>query len=405
MITDYFALAFKNLRHRGIRSWLTLLGIFIGVTAVISLISLSGGLKAAVVSQFGVSNMEVITIQAGGINSVGPPGTGVTEPLIKGDAEAIERLSSIEIAFGRIISSGKVEFNNQINFVYLASIPVGNNRKIVYEIIDLEIEQGRALRDGDTNKVILGHNFYTNKQKFEKIISPGDKILIQDKKFEVVGIAKKKGSFVLDNAIFMNEDSMRDLLDYGNKVDIILAKVKSKDVMERAKEEIERLMRQRRDVKLGKENFEVSTPDAILKSVNQILGGVQVFIIIIASISIIVGAIGIANTMTTSVLERKKEIGIMKAVGAKNSQIFFQFFVESGLLGLVGGIIGILLGLTIGYIGVVGINSFLGSEITLDINLFLILGTLSGSFIIGSVSGIVPAMNAAKQNPVEALRE
>jgi len=404
MITDYFTLAFKNLKHRGIRSWLTLLGIFIGIAAVISLISLSSGLKAAVISQFGVSNMEVITIQAGGISGVGPPGTGVTEPLIKGDAEAIEKLSNIEISFGRIISSGKVEFNNRINFVYLTSVPLGNNRKSVYEIIDLEIEQGRILREGDINKVILGYNFYKDKEKFGKTISLGDKMLIQDKRFEVVGIAEKRGSFILDNAIVMNEDSMRDLLNYGDKIDIILAKVKNKDLMERVKEDIEKLMRQRRDVKKGQENFEVSTPDAILKTANQILGGVQAFIVIIASISIIVGAIGVANTMTTSVLERKKEIGIMKSVGAKNSQIFFQFFVESGLLGLIGGFIGILFGLIIGYIGVIIINTFLGSEITLNLNLFLILGTLAGSFIIGSTSGIIPAMNAAKQNPVEALR-
>jgi putative ABC transport system permease protein len=404
MIGDYFTLAFKNLRHRGIRSWLTLLGIFMGVMAVVALISLSSGLKTAIVSQFGVENMEVITIQAGGLSGYGPPGSGVTEPLTKEDVEAIDTVPGVDFAIGRIISTAKIEFNKKTAFAYMASIPLENNLKNIYETIGLEIEQGRQLKEGDYNKVVIGYNLYENEDTFEKAISLKDKISVNDQKFEVVGIAKKKGSFLLDNIIIMPEDPIRDLLGNEDGVDIILVKVKSSEMMDKVKEDIEKLMRRRRNVEIGKENFEVSTPEATLEMVNTILGGVQAFIVIIASISIVVGAIGIVNTMTTSVLERRREIGIMKAVGAKNSQIFFQFFTESGLLGLVGGIVGVALGLLIGQVGIGVINSFLGAEVPLDINLFLIIGTLAGSFIIGSISGIVPAMNAAKQNPVEALR-
>jgi len=163
-------------------------------------------------------------------------------------------------------------------------------------------------------------------------------------------------------------------------------------------------LRKRRNVKIGEEDFQVSTPQAMLEQVNSVLGGIQAFIVIIASISILVGAIGIINTMTTSVLERKKEIGIMKAIGARNKHIFFQFFVESGLMGLVGGILGIIFGLIIGYAGTYGINSFLGSESSPEINIILIVGALIGSFLIGAIAGIFPAMRAANQNPVEALR-
>ena len=163
-------------------------------------------------------------------------------------------------------------------------------------------------------------------------------------------------------------------------------------------------MRKTRDVKKGEEDFEVSTPDAALSQVNDVLTGVQIFIVMIASISIIVGAIGIINTMTTSVLERRKEIGIMKAIGARNSDIFFQFFIESGLMGLVGGIVGVIIGVLIGYMGTVGINNFVGSESEPSISLVLISLTLFGSFIIGSIAGIIPALRAARQNPVDALR-
>jgi len=401
---DYFLLALGNLKHRGVRSWLTLLGIFIGIMAVVSLISLGSGLKLAVAAQFGISTTEVITIQAGGLSSAGPPGTAVTNPLQTSDVEAIDKLSTVDIAFSRIITSGKLEFNDIVGFGLAVSIPDGSARKFAYETAELEAEFGRMLKDGDTNKVVLGNNFYTNEESFGKPIKVGDKVLLQDKKFEVVGILEKKGSFLWDNFVMVNEEPLIDLMDYGDKVDVIIAKVKNKDLMERSKIEIEKKMRELRDVKVGEEDFEVSTPDAALGTVNSILGGVQAFIIIIASISIFVGAIGIVNTMTTSVLERKKEIGIMKSIGARNSHIFMQFLIESGLLGLVGGLVGVIFGLGIGFLGVYGINNFIGSEIVLEIDYLLIGGSLLGSFLIGAISGVIPAWNASKLNPVDSLR-
>ena len=404
MNLDYLILALKNLKHRGVRSWLTLLGIFIGVAAVISLISLSAGLQDAVSTQFGISATEVITIQAGGINAFGAPGSGAVNKLTRDDVEAIGKLPSVEMAVSRIISSGKTEFNNVVNFGFVISVPDGEERKFAYEVMDLEAEVGRMLKDGDTNKVMLGYNFWKDGDVFGKPIVPGKKVLVQDEKFIVAGILKKTGSFMIDDIVMMNEMPLGDLMDYGDDVDIIVAKARSEDVMERAVEEINRLLQNRRNVEEGDENFEVSTPEAMMETVNSILGGVQAFIIIIASISILVGALGIVNTMTTSVLERRKEIGIMKAIGAKNSQIFIQFFFESGILGLMGGLVGIILGTLIGVVGIVGINNFLGAELSPAIDFVLIGGALAGSFLIGAVAGIVPAMNAAKQNPVEALR-
>ena len=181
-------------------------------------------------------------------------------------------------------------------------------------------------------------------------------------------------------------------------------KVKESDLMDKAAEDIEKLLRERRDVKKGEEDFEVSTPEAALEDVNSVLAGIQAFIIIIASASIIVGAIGIINTMTTSVLERRREIGVMKAVGAKNSDIFLQFFIEAGLMGLIGGIVGVIIGINIGIFGTLAINNFIGSDISPKIDFILIGLSLLGSFLIGSIAGVVPALRAAHQNPVEALR-
>ena len=404
MLKDYFILSTKNLKRRGIRSWLTLLGIFIGITAVIALISLGDGLKLAVNSQFGVSSTQLITVQAGGLSGYGPPGSFVVNPLTKEDAEAIGKLSTIELAIPRRIETLNLEFNNKLQVTAVGSIPLENTQKI-YELQEISAQYGRLLNKDDTGKVVLGNNLADPKKNgFDKEIMPGASVTIGGEKFRVVGIMEKKGSFILDSAILMLESDLKDLMNNGDKASMIIVKVKNKDLMAKAQTEIEDLMRERRDVKKGEEDFEVSTPEAMLATVNQILTGVQMFIVLIATIAIIIGTIGIINTMMTSVMERRKEIGIMKAIGARNSDIFLQFFIEAGMLGLVGGIIGVIAGITIGYAGTLGINYFIGSETSPTINFMLIFITLTGSFIIGAIAGITPAMKAARQNPVEVLR-
>ncbi|HKL23874.1 MAG TPA: ABC transporter permease [Candidatus Nanoarchaeia archaeon] len=401
-MTNYFSFAKRNLKRRGIRSWLTLIGIFIGVTAVVSLISLSSGLKIAVNSQFGVSSTQIITVQAGGL-TLGPPGSGVAKPLERDLVEKIEDVNSVEYAIARNIENIKVEYNDVTNYLYAMSVPE-KEQKEFYEIMDFETAEGKFIYD-NTREVFLGNNYAKKNNGFDKKIGTGDKLKINNKSFEVSGIMKKEGSFIFDNVIGMSEKEL-DKLFPGNKdiVDAIAVKVKNKDLIDKAKQDIEELLREERGVDKGGEDFKVETPEASLDQVNQILNGIQIFIIIVASISIIIGSIGIINTMTTSVLERKKEIGIMKAIGAKNSEIFNMFLVESGLLGLVGGIVGIIIGETIGYFGTIGINNFFGSSASPEINFVLIIGSLVGSFLIGAIAGISPALKAAKQDPVNAIR-
>ena len=402
----YFILAFKNLKRRGIRSWLTLLGIFIGIAAVVSLISLGNSLQYAVISQFPIETTEIITVSPGGLNQFGPIGTAGAAPLKQSDVDAIERLGGVEVVFGRNIQNAFIDFNSIQNLRTVANSPMGQKRNYLEDYFGLKIDRGRMLRDDDFNGVVLGSSFSNSERNgFEREIRIGDRLKINEREFRVVGILERMGSFIFDRGIIMNEDSMQRLFDFEDEVDMITVKVKDKKEIPKISEEIERLMRQRRRVKEGEEDFQVSTPEAMLSTVNQVLFGVQVFIAIVASLSILVGAIGISNTMTTSVLERKKEIGIMKAIGAKNKDVFYQFFIEAGLLGFIGGMIGILVGLGAGYLGVYSIKEFLGVSTKMTINYFLISFALIGSFLIGSLSGIIPALNAAKQNPVDALME
>ena len=402
---DHFFLAFRNLRRRGLRSWLTLIGILIGIMTVVSLISLGNGLRLAVLSQFGISSTEIITIQAGGVSSFGPPGQGAANPLTIKDAEAIEKLGPVQYAIPRNIETTRIEFNNKQIIGITVSMPEGRKRAFVYDVLSLDLQDGRLLKSTERGEILLGNNYFVkDKSGFDKAVRVNDILKIDSKNFKVAGIFKKKGSFIFDSMILMDEKDLDDLVNFGDKTDIIAVKVTKKEEMEQAKIDIEKLLRQRRNVKEGEEDFQVSTPQAALDTVNSVLTGIQIFIVLIALVSIIVGAIGIVNTMTTSVLERKKEIGIMKAIGAKNSDIFFQFFIEAGLLGLIGGAIGALFGIAIGYFGTLAISNFLGSSITPAISLPLIFYSLLGSFVIGSISGITPAMRAARQKPVEALR-
>ena len=403
MIEDAFLLSFKNLKHRGVRSWLTLIGIFIGVMAVVALISLGTALQLAVSSQFGIAQTELITVQASG-GGFGPPGQGAVTPLTIEDLEAIEDLLSVKRAIRRNIASGKFEYNDIVFFGTAINIPSGDDRDFIYEQLGEKAAAGRFLKDSDVKKVFLGYNYYVDKVGLDKEVTPGKTFLINDEEFEVVGILDKQGSFIFDNVVYMNQDDLDDLFDAEEKVDAILAQPVDKDDIDKTKSDIENLLRKRRDVDVGKEDFSVSTPEAALESVNGILGGVQAFIAIVAGISIFIGALGIVNTMTTSVLERKKEIGIMKSIGARNNDIFLQFFIEASLLGFLGGLVGVIFGVLIGWFGTVGINNWIGADISPAIDFGLVFFTLLGTFLIGGLAGIVPAMKAARQNPVEAMR-
>ena len=403
---DYFILAFKSLKKRGVRSWLTLLGILIGVAAVVSLISLGNGLKAAVNSQFNVGSTEVLTVQAGGLNNYGPPGSGAATPLTISDAEAISKLGDVEIAIPVNIRQVEIGFNQKVGFTYMLSIPDNQAQaNDVYKYDQFVAASGKLINPGDRGVVVLGSNAGdSSKNGFGRDIHVGDTVTINGKDFVVQGILKKTGSVLYDNLIMMNAVDMKNLLGYGNVVDQISVKVINEGAINQTVREINNLMDQRRNVNANNRNFQVSTPEAMLKTINQIISGIQIFIIVIASISILVGAIGITNTMTTSVLERKKEIGIMKAIGARNEQIFYLFFIEAGLLGLIGGIIGVLLGIGIGYIGTSALNALIGATTQPQISIWLIVFTMLGSFIIGAFSGFVPALRAAKASPVEEIR-
>ena len=405
MLKDYFLLAFGNLRHRGLRSWLTILWIFIGITAVVSLISLGAGLREAITGQFGSIGADILTIQNKGAG-FGPPGSTIVEKLNNNDVKIIESVNGVKLIITRLIKVVKVEFNKVANFKYVFDLPDNSEKlNLIYDTFGVEADSGRLIREGDSGVVLIGSDFGANKE-FGKDFAVGKKIKINEKEFEIIGVLKKMDSIQLNFMMIMPTKDLENLLNIKNQYDIIITQVEEKDEIEIVSEQIQNKLRQDRNEEIGKESFSVQTPLQALSGVNTILNIINIIVVGIAMISLFVGGVGIANTMYTSILERTKEIGVMKAVGAKNSDILWIFLIESGLLGLVGGMVGALIGILLA-VGIANIaNSALGEILfRIQINYFLLFGAILFSFVVGVLSGVLPAIQASKLKVVEALRK
>lgn len=404
MFADYFTLALKNVRKRGIRSWLTMLGIFLGIAAVVSLISLGQGLQTAVTGQFATLSTDTLTISSAE-TGFGPPGATAVRKLTDHDLRLIEKVPGVNIAIPRLVRIVKVEFNDILDFRFVGSNPPEQEQiDLLAESLNLEIAQGKMLRAGDKGKIVIGDDF-VSQDKFEKDIRLGTTLSIQGKNFEVIGIIKRAGTFQLNSVVLMSDEDLRDLLDIGDEIDIIVTKVNEDDI-EKIALEIERKMRRDRDQDPGEEDFAVQTPLQAVSSVNVVLDIVNLVVAGIAAIALLIGGVGIANTMFTSVLERTREIGVMKSVGAKRKDILSLFIIEAGILGLVGGLVGAAIGLGLAIGASKAANVALGGSIfQVSPSIPLLLGAVGFAFVIGVLSGIVPAYQASKLSPVEALRK
>ena len=341
MLRDYFRFALGTLSHRKLRSWLTMIGIFIGIAAVVALISLGKGFEQAINREFEkIGTDKLIILPKTG---VGAPGTNAVAELTEDDLDIVKRVSGIENTAGFVFANSKVEFDDNIGFFFIIGLPEGDERDLVAELQSLNIREGRNLRDNDRFSALLG-------------------------------------SGVVD----------KELL--GKNINIIADKIKSD-------------LRRSRDVKKDEEDFDVQTPEQLLGSFGDIIGIVQSVLIGIAAISLLVGGIGIANTMYTAVVERTKEIGIMKSIGAQNKDILLIFVIESGLLGALGGLIGIALGFGLSFAVEAVAKNVLGTNlIGAYFSYSLFFGALMFSFLLGAVFGVMPAKQAASLQPVDALR-
>jgi putative ABC transport system permease protein len=399
-IKDMFKIAIGNLTNRKVRSWLTLIGIFAGIAAIVALISLGQGLEGAVTEQFDSLGIDVLSIQGAG-TSFGPPGSSAIGKIDDHDIDILKRLNGVRTVFGRYIKPSTVEYRGNSDISFLASIPSKEGVAVVKELMDLEAEEGYLVSGHDKGKITIGSKVEVDG------VSPdiGSKLYIAGEPFEIVGILEKKGNFMFDDSILIGEDALEEIFDLDSYSLMLVAAEKDAD-MEQLRSSVERTLRKDRDQKIGEEDFEVSSPQETIDAFSEILTIVQILLVGVAAISLLVGSIGILNTMYTAVLERRKEIGIMKSIGATNEQILGIFLIESGLLGLLGGVMGLALGIMISK----GVE--LGVTILYDVSIlkaalpwWLLVGALLFAFMIGSLAGTLPARQASRMDPVESLRK
>ncbi len=400
---DYLLISYRNLKRRKLRSWLTMLGIFIGIALVISLISLGDGLQNAINKQFERLGSDRILVLPGGA-SMGPMSGLSSEALLYDkDLNEIRKLKEVKYAVGTYAGSISVTFKGETKSITVFGFDKDKEtQEMISTVSYLELKEGRTVRN--KNEVVLGLSIAED--TFKRKLKLGDKIKINDRTYTVVGIQKRSGTGVHDKIIRMNIDELRELLNVKEGYSTIFVKVKKNQNVNKVKEKIKEKLRKERGVEKGKEDFNVETSENVIKSFLKIIDTVKILLVAIATISLVVGGIGIMNTMYTSVLERRKEIGIMKSIGAKNRDILKIFLIESGLLGLVGGIIGIIIGYIISKsIELATYKIFGYYVINIYLNWTTIIGVLIFSFLIGSISGILPSLQASRLNPVEAMKD
>lgn len=410
-LLERIALAFQTFRTHRMRSFLTTLGIIIGVTTVIAILSLIEGLNRSVAEQVRSIGSDLIFLQKFTWVSTGHRDLeklADRPDLIPDDAEAITKLPSVEIAIPDIdtrVTSLKYR-DNEVNSVTVT----GSDENYSY-VNNHFVESGRDFSREDIQhrrKIgIVGSYLATN--LFEDESPVGKDLMVEGHRIKIIGVFREKGSFLgqsMDNFILIPYPtyakifprSTRSIFSrvYGG-YSIDIKPVEGK--IEKAKDEVIELMRRRHGLTFDEENdFELNTQQVLMDLYSNITRVGFVAIVAIAAISLIVGGIGIMNIMLVSVAERTREIGIRKAVGASNHTILFQFLTESVILALIGGIIGIGLGFVLAEV----ISAV--SPLKAAVSFWMVLLGFGFSASVGIFFGIYPARRAATLNPIEALR-
>jgi putative ABC transport system permease protein len=397
VIRESLKMSFDSFRHRKINSALTILGIIIGIASIISLVSIGEGLKVSVSKQlesFGSDKIIVSPSSSGSFSPIGFFGEGLKEE----DVKRIENINGVKTAAGVLFKSLPIKYGKEAKTTYVIGVNSKEADKVFIEIQTFELSEGRYFKGGENGLIDIGSA--VAKTMFKKEVKIGDYISIKDSKFKVIGIMKSSGSSQDDSQIYMSLTDLRDLVGEKDSISMVFAKVSDVSRIDDISKSIEKKL----DKEYGEKSYSATSSQQIADRVGSIFSILSFVLGGIASISLVVAGVGISNTMFTSVLERTKEIGIMKAVGATNYNVMEIFLVESALLGFFGGIVGCIVGFALSQIISIFAAGMLPIEFKTVVTLDMILIGLSFAVIVGIVSGLVPARKAARLQPVEALR-
>jgi len=394
---DTLLYALDGVRERKFRFALNIIGILIGGAAITSLLAITQGVNRDISEQMELLGPTTIAITPGGF------GIGGKGFLTLRDLERVKRIPHVEVATPIISMTATVTIGGRTGMVSIVGIVPEEYLRVIRNI---EVAEGRFIRRGDMGAAVLGSNIAQPPGEGEPIADVGSRIIVTIKTekgikratYRVAGILKETGgAFIIspDDVIYISLRAAQQLFDMGNKIHRIAVEADAIENVEYVVEAIEDELSE--GVLVISAGFVRETVGRITASLQVLLGGV-------AAISLIVAGIGIVNTMTISVMERTREIGILKAVGAKNRDVLLIFLSEALITGLLGGVLGVLSGIFLGQaissIAQLAFNIVLSPYITPMICVTVILF----SSITGVLSGLYPAWRAANLNPVEALR-
>jgi putative ABC transport system permease protein len=407
----YLKLATNILLHSKIRSWLTIIGIVIGVGSVVTIMSLSDSMSADMESRLADMDLTSVTVTPGyarAFSAMGPPGGGGggsgtsssdnDAELTDKDLRALKSVGNISYMYGKISGKEEVYYMGESAELSLTGV----DPQVWQYTVTYDLGSGRLLEPADNYVAVIGYRIAN--EMYDTRIGLNRVITINGKSVRVVGILASGED---DNAVIMPIDAAVELIedaeaDIYDSIVIQASDVENVEVVVADVEE--RLMISRHIMNEKDRDFSVSDSLSMAESASEMMSSMTLFLGAIAGVSLVVGSVGIANTMFTSVMEKTREIGTMKAIGAKNKDIMMIFLVNAALVGFVGGVLGIVLslGLTsmLPMLGLTMMRSSMGSTLSPEL---MLLG-ISIAVFIGVISGVVPAYNASKMKPVDALR-
>lgn len=389
----------RNLWHRKTRSFLTIFSILIGITTIFIFLSFGLGLYNYVDSFKTGSTADKITIMPA---SGGAPGLDDNFWLSEEDLEAIKKTSGVSEVSPMYFKIAEVQQGRAKRYVFIGGMDSGSD--LMKEFYNIHIYEGRDLRSQDTGKAVLGYNYMIDKKIFTNSYELNDNIEVNGQKLRVVGFYESVGNPTDDSQVYVTLDEFeRFYPNNTGKYSMIVASADINDI-KGVVERVEKNLRDSRNLEKGKEDFFVSSFEDLLDTYTSALDYIVYFVMFIAFISVIVSAINTANTMITSVLERTREIGVIKSVGARNSDVFDIFLFESGFLGFIAGCLGVLIGFILSYATYSALLGFGWGFLKPFYSVYLFIGCILFATITGAASGVWPAYKSSKIRPVEALR-
>jgi putative ABC transport system permease protein len=402
-ITNFISTIWIGISTHKLRSFLTMLGIVIGVASVITLMSIGKGATASILESIESIGSNLITISPGSVTFRGFSG-GSSQTLTYEDAEAIaDQIDYVENVAPYYSTRTQVIYGNAN-----ANVQVYGVTPEYADVMNLDLEQGVFFSQYDYDRgskvAVIGSN--VEDTLFENVVPIGENVRIEDKIGTVIGILESEGGFMgPDNSIFVPLTAVQQSIAQTRTprgehiVSTIALTVSDEDKTDQVIEDITELLRTRHRLALGvDDDFTIQSMQEIAETMEETSQTLTILLGAIAAIALLVGGIGVMNIMLVSVLERTREIGIRKALGARERDIWIQFLVEAASLTLAGGIIGVIFGWVASFF--VQQSGLVNTLVSADI----VILAVSVSIGIGLFFGFYPAWNASRLNPIEALR-